>query len=122
MRLAHCNNVALRQVEVPRRWPRRKADLIVLSEVLHDLTEDELFHLAECVDGSVFPGGEVVIVAWSGATGTDLSGAQAAQIFIKALSSLRPLHIMEHTPADGYVHYTLDCTITTVGRRGLCRF
>lgn len=118
-RLAHCNNVSLRQVEVPRRWPRRKADLIVLSEVLYFLTEDELFHLAECVDRSVLPGSEVVIVAWSGPTGTDLSGEQAARIFIQALSALRPLHVTEHTPAHGYVHYTLDCPITAINRRGL---
>ena len=118
-RLAHCNNVSLRQVEVPRRWPRRKADLIVLSEVLYYLTEDELFDLADCVDRSVLPGSEVVIVAWSGATGTNLSGDQAARIFIQALSSLRPIHVTEHTSAHGYVHYTLDCPITAVTRRGL---
>ncbi|MDX5403218.1 MAG: nodulation S family protein [Rhodobacterales bacterium] len=105
-RLAHCSNVALRQVEVPHRWPRRKADLIVLSEVLYYLDRDELAHLAECVDSSLLPGAEVVIVAWTGRTGTALSGIAAARIFIDALSRLRALQIVKHPAVEGYVHFT----------------
>ncbi|MDX5412034.1 MAG: nodulation S family protein [Rhodobacterales bacterium] len=116
-RLAHCNNVALRQVEVPRRWPRRKADLIVLSEVLYYLSEDELAHLAECVDTSLMPGAEVVIVAWTGRTGTPLSGVASARIFIDALSRLRPLRVTKHPAVEGYVHFTAVCAPTVPRQR-----
>lgn len=116
-RLAHCNNVALRQVEVPYRWPRRKADLIVLSEVLYYLSEDELAHLAECINASLMPGAEVVIVAYSGETGTKLSGATAAQIFIDALSRLRPLQVTRHPAVEGYIHFTAVCAPTVPRKR-----
>lgn len=116
-RLAHCSNVALRQVEVPHRWPRRKADLIVLSEVLYYLTEDELSHLAKRIDHTVLPGAEVVIVAWSGPTGTQLSGTQAARIFIKSLAGLRQVQVTAHPPVrKGYLHYTLACPSTAICR------
>jgi trans-aconitate methyltransferase len=108
-RLASCRNVALRQVEVPRQWPRRKADLIVLSEVLYYLSEAELAMLARHVDASLMPGGEVVIVASRGPTDTPLTGLAAARAFTRALCGLRRLQGLAHAPAKGYLHRTLRC-------------
>jgi len=108
-RLAHCRDVALRQVEVPRQWPRRKADLIVLSEVLYYLDEAELAELARHVDGSLMPGGEVVIVASRGPTDTPLCGLSATRVFTRALRRLRRMEGLVHALAKGYLHRTLRC-------------
>ncbi|WP_409697084.1 class I SAM-dependent DNA methyltransferase [Yoonia sp.] len=110
-RLAHCNNVGLRQVSVPHRWPRRQADLIVLSETLHHLSAKALRDLARCINSSLIPGSEIVVLVRPGNTDTRLSGAQAAQIFIHALAALRTLQIYQHLQAPGYVHYTLLCPV-----------
>lgn len=120
-RLAHCRDVALRQVEVPRQWPRRKADLIMLSEVLYYLDEAELAALARHVDGSLMPGGEVVIVASRGSTDTALSGLAATRVFTQALRRLRKLDGMVHAPATGYLHRTLRCRALEQGRENLSR-
>lgn len=108
-RMAQGSNVALRQVEVPRRWPRRKADLIVLSGVLSCLEEAGLRELARCVDRSLMSLGEVVIVCPSGDTGAPVPGIAAAQIVVHSLVGLRTAEVTEHPQAAGFVHYTLRC-------------
>lgn len=114
-RLAHCRNVALRQVSVPERWPRRQADLIVLCDVLHQLDADELNALAHHVHGSLLPGGEVVIAASLApmsamrADAGMANTAAPARAFCKALRSLRPFHATTHRPAGAYLHRTLLC-------------
>ena len=115
-RLAHCGNVALRQVEVPRRWPRRRADLIVLSEILYYLCPDEVSALARHVALSLVPGGEVVIVACLGDTDTVLSGATATRLFTRALRGLRPVQRLVHASGEGYLHHSLICRPSKRGR------
>jgi 2-polyprenyl-3-methyl-5-hydroxy-6-metoxy-1,4-benzoquinol methylase len=108
-RLAHCRNVALRQVDVPRHWPRRRADLIMLSEVLYYLEPDELSALAGHINQSLVPGGEVVIVSFRGETGTPLSGLAASGLLVRALRRLRPFRGVVHPSTGGYLHRTLLC-------------
>ncbi|WP_209428317.1 SAM-dependent methyltransferase [Pararhodobacter sp. SW119] len=108
-RLAHYHNVALRQVEVPRHWPRRRADLIVLSEILYYLCPAELSVLARHIDRSLVSGGEVVIVAWRSDTATALSGPTATRLFTRALHGLRPFRRLIHASSDSYLHHSLIC-------------
>lgn len=114
-RLAHCSNVALRQVDVPHHWPRRRADLIMLSEVLYYLDAEELSALAGHVHRSLLPGGEVVIVSFRGETGTPLSGLAASGLFIRALCRLRPFRAVVRPTNGSYLHRTLLCE---AGERG----
>jgi SAM-dependent methyltransferase len=109
LRLAHCDNVALRQVEVPRRWPRRTADLIVLSDLLPCLNADALSKLARRVDRSLMPGAEVVILVSTTGPDRDLTGPAAARVFMRALSRLRPLRVSFYPEEGAYQHYTLIC-------------
>jgi hypothetical protein len=59
-----------------------------LSEVLYYLNEAELEALAERLHDTLLPGGEVIIVNWTGETDTALSGAQATRIFAAALTAM----------------------------------
>lgn len=108
-RLAHVNDMALRQVRVPDRWPRRTADLVLLSEVLHALSREELRRLASCMDRSLMPGAEVVIMTRAWPKGKGLSALEAVRLFIDALSRQRPLAVTRHAAGEGHVHLTLEC-------------
>ena len=118
-RLAHYPNVSLRQVEVPRRWPRRRADLIVLSEILYYLSPDELSALARHVARTLFPGGEVVIVGCLCETDTALSSTAATQLFTRALSELRPFRRLVHASGEGYLHHSLICRADMPAANGI---
>lgn len=101
-RLAGFRHSRVRQCQVPRGWPRRPADLILLSEVAYYLTPDELQHLCARIHTTLMPGGEVVIVCYTGQTQTPLSGAQAAQIVQSGLLTLGGYRCRAHQRAPGY--------------------
>ncbi len=109
-RLGHCRNVALRSVEVPRLWPRRRADLIVLSEILYYLSPTELSALARHIDRSLVPGGEVVVVAWRKDTDSALSGPTATRLFTRALRGLRQFRRLVHRSSENYLHHSVICS------------
>lgn len=81
------DRVRFRQAEVPRDWPDGPADLIVLSEVLYFLTPDELGTLATRIAGTLEPGGDLLVVNFTGPTEEPLSGRQAADRLCAALSA-----------------------------------
>lgn len=91
----HC--AGLRQIdfqrrEVPRQWPRGRFDLILLSEILYYLDSDDLVRTANLALQALRPGGEVLLVHWTGTTDYPLSGDEAAEGFMRATGpALMPL-------------------------------
>ena len=84
-RCAGLPQVAFRQVRVPQDWPAAEApfDLILLSEVVYYLDAADVGRLAARVGASLAPGGEVLLVHWTGATDYPLSGDAATEIFLR---------------------------------------
>ncbi|WP_342152116.1 class I SAM-dependent methyltransferase [Methylorubrum sp. SB2] len=77
---------------VPEVWPEGHFDLIVLSEVLYFLDRDDLARLVAKVGRSLMPGGDCVLVHWTGETDYPLSGDEAVEGFVSLASSIcRPL-------------------------------
>ncbi len=77
--------VAVRRCRVPAEFPDRRFDLIVLSEVLYFLSAADLVALADRVLRALQPGGVLLLVNWTGATGTPLPGAPATAVFVGRL-------------------------------------
>lgn len=71
---------------VPEVWPEGRFDLIVLSEVLYFLDRDDLARLVARVGRSLVPGGDCVLVHWTGETDYPLSGDEAVEGFIAEAS------------------------------------
>ncbi|MFC7553283.1 class I SAM-dependent DNA methyltransferase [Pseudoroseomonas wenyumeiae] len=67
----HCAGLAqvsFAQREIPRQWPRGRHDLILFSEVLYYLDEEDLARTATLALRALRPGGEVLLVHWTGTT------------------------------------------------------
>ncbi|MDB5373969.1 MAG: methyltransferase type 12 [Belnapia sp.] len=71
-----------RRMAVPGNWPEGSFDLILLSEVVYYLDRADVARLVERVCAALQPGGDVVLVHWTGATDYPLSGDAAAEAFI----------------------------------------
>jgi len=83
----HCADlpqVELLRREVPRQWPRGQHDLILLSEILYYWDEVDLARVAALALRSLRPGGEVLLVHWTGTADHPLSGDAAVEGFITA--------------------------------------
>ena len=83
----HCAGLAqveLQQREIPRQWPRGRFDLILFSEVLYYLGHEDLTRTASLALKSLRPGGEVLLVHWTGTTDYPLSGDAAVESFMAA--------------------------------------
>jgi hypothetical protein len=87
-------------MHVPEDWPDRKADLIVLSEVLYFLTPADIGRCAERVLASLLPDAMVILVNWLGQSDDPCTGDEAANRFIAATSG--PLRITHQDRQPGY--------------------
>ncbi|AWN46761.1 methyltransferase type 12 [Methylobacterium terrae] len=74
--------VRLLRAQVPGEWPEGTFDLILLSEVVYYLDTGDVAALADRVRASLAPGGDVVLVHWTGETHYPLTGDEAADLFI----------------------------------------
>jgi trans-aconitate methyltransferase len=75
----HCNelsHVSFIQAQVP--------DVQVFSEILYFLSVADLCALAAKAVAALAPGGQILLVNWTGETNTPTTGNQAADIFIQA--------------------------------------
>jgi hypothetical protein len=63
----------------PDDLPAIAPDLIVLSEVLYFMTEEEIVRLAAWLCGHATTDAQVLAVSWQGATGEVLSGGAAVE-------------------------------------------
>ncbi|GJD61991.1 class I SAM-dependent DNA methyltransferase [Methylobacterium frigidaeris] len=75
--------VRLMRAQVPGEWPEGRFDLILLSEVVYYLDAGDVARLAGRVRESLLPGGDVVLVHWTGETHYPLTGDEAADLFIR---------------------------------------
>ena len=77
-------HVRFGRARVPDEWPDGAFDLILLSEVVYYLDRADVSRLAERVRGGLAPGGDCLLVHWTGDTDYPLSGDEAAARFIEA--------------------------------------
>jgi SAM-dependent methyltransferase len=99
----HCDGLQqleLQQREIPRQWPRGRFDLILFSEILYYLDQDDLAQTAALTLRSLCPGGEVLLVHWIGTTDYPLSGDAAVESFLAAAG--RRLVTVTQTRTDRY--------------------
>ena len=102
-RCAPYPGVRIEQMQVPRQWPEGSFDLILFSEVLYFLDENDLMDTCAHALGSLLPGGQVLLVNYTEETDDPLSGDTAASVFIQAAApTLRPIY-QTRKP-----HYRLD--------------
>lgn len=98
-RCADLPQVTLARMTVPGTWPDGAFDLIVLSEVLYYLSPDDLARVASLVAGSMAPGGDCILVHWTGETDYPLPGDEAVADFLAALPSGFRVSRQERRPA-----------------------
>lgn len=101
-RLAGCPSVRFAPMFVPRDWPEGCFDLIVISEVLDYLGEEDLGRLAERLHGSLEPGGDLVLVHWVGKK-KGHEDREASDVLIARTGSF-----LGSTRADRNADYRLD--------------
>lgn len=84
-RCAALPQVAFARMRLPEEWPVGETfDLILLSELVYYLDAADVGRLAARVGASLAPGGEVLLVHWTGETDYPLSGDEATARFIEA--------------------------------------
>lgn len=95
--LAH---VGFELAQVPSKWPEGSFDLILMSEIVYYLDASDVERLVARVQNCLQPGGDVVLVHWTGQTHYPLTGDEAAERFIEGARSF--LHPRHQTRADAY--------------------
>jgi SAM-dependent methyltransferase len=91
-RCAPLPGVSIQQMQIPEQWPEGQFDLILFSEVLYFLNEEDLRETCELALRSLLPGGLVLLVNYTGMTDDPSNGDDAASLFIKAsFPVLRPI-------------------------------
>jgi SAM-dependent methyltransferase len=91
-RCAPLPGVSIEQMQIPQQWPVGQFDLILFSEVLYFLDEDDLRETCDQTLRSLLPGGLVLLVNYTGKTDDPITGDDAASLFIKAsFPRLRPI-------------------------------
>ncbi len=102
VRLADRPSVRLAPMAVPRDWPEGSFDLIVLSEVLDYLGEQDLAALAGRLRGALEPGGDVILVHWVGKKAGPATHEASDALIASAMDFLTV------TRADRNADYRLD--------------
>ena|SRR5579871_4687859 len=102
-RCADFPNIRFERMFVPDEWPDGAFGLIVLSEVIYYLSREDVSRLSARVTRSLFKGGSVVLVHWTGDTDYPLSGDDAVALFIECIGSSC---VVER--ADRYREFRLD--------------
>ena len=85
-RCADLDHVSFALMHVPQAWPPDETDLIVLSEVVYYLDEEDVRRLARSVTATLAPGGDIILVHWLGETHYPLTGDEAAELFITSMA------------------------------------
>ncbi|MGU3537944.1 class I SAM-dependent DNA methyltransferase [Methylobacterium sp. A54F] len=88
------------RMQVPGEWPEGRFDLILLSEVVYYLDRADVGRLVQRVRESLAPGGDVVLVHWTGETHYPLSGDEAAEAFLQEVGDA--LDVLAATRAEAY--------------------
>jgi 2-polyprenyl-3-methyl-5-hydroxy-6-metoxy-1,4-benzoquinol methylase len=85
-RCADRPNVRFDQIFAPEQWPDAVFDLILISEVVYYMDEQDVGRLASKVARALAPTGDVMLVHWTGVTDYPLSGDHAAELFINLMA------------------------------------
>ena len=93
-------HVRFERAQVPGQWPQGSFDLILLSEVVYYLDAPDVARLSACVRNCLRPGGDVVLVHWTGETHYPLTGDEAAERFIDGAREF--LRVLGQTRTDKY--------------------
>lgn len=99
-RCAGLGHVAFARAQVPDAYPDGAFDLILLSEVVYYLAAEDVAWLAGRVRDTLVPGGDVVLVHWTGETHYPLSGDEAAEAFIARAGDFAT--VLHATRTDAY--------------------
>ncbi|GJD50242.1 Ubiquinone biosynthesis O-methyltransferase, mitochondrial [Methylobacterium crusticola] len=102
-RCGHLGHVRFAQTRIPGAWPPGRFDLILLSEVVYYLDAADVAHLVERLRGALNPGGDAVLVHWTGETHYPLTGDEAAGLLIEGARAFLTPTRQERTEA-----YRLD--------------
>jgi trans-aconitate methyltransferase len=93
-RLWNRPGVAFRQGRIPEEWPPEMRDLIVLSEVLYYLSDEDITWVSRLVLSTLEPAGHLLMVHWRGTADPPFpqTGDAASEMLIAAAGpALRPL-------------------------------
>lgn len=102
-RCAALPQVRLARLRLPDELPTGRFDLILLSEVVYYWSRADLARVAAFVTEALEPGGDLLLVHWTGATDYPLSGNEAAEGLLDALGPS-----MVRQPTQLGDHYRLD--------------
>lgn len=83
---------------VPSDWPEGRFDLILLSEVVYYLDRDDIAALVERIRSALKPGGDLVLVHWTGETHYPLTGDEAAETVIARGADMLDIRHQDRTP------------------------
>ncbi|MGY2047741.1 class I SAM-dependent DNA methyltransferase [Methylobacterium sp. JK268] len=109
-RCRDCPQVRFAWAQVPGTWPEGRFDLILLSEVVYYLDAGDVGRLADRVRDALAPGGDVLLVHWTGETDYPLGGDAAAELFIRSAASF-----LKVTRQDRSEAYRLDLLAARAG-------
>jgi cyclopropane fatty-acyl-phospholipid synthase-like methyltransferase len=87
-RCAELQHIRFDRMFVPMQWPDGTFDLILLSEIIYYLSAADVAALATRVGSALVPGGDVVLVHWTGETDYPLTGDEAAECFISNMDAI----------------------------------
>ena len=89
--------VTLARLQIPDETPSGSFDLIVLSEVVYYFDREDVRHLARYLNRALEPGGDLLLVHWTGATDYPISGDEATDLLIAGLDfTAQPLAASRH--------------------------
>ena len=83
-RCGRARGLTFGRCEVPREWPNGRFDLVMLSEALYFLDREEIEEVSRLAHEALEPGGECVLVNWTGENDLAVGGRQAAELFARA--------------------------------------
>ena len=99
-RCADAAHVRFACCRVPEDWPAGTFDLILLSEVVYYLDAEDVGRLVGRLRAALAPGGDIVLVHWTGETDYPLSGDEAAE---RVIAGARDFAAIRHQArADAY--------------------
>jgi 2-polyprenyl-3-methyl-5-hydroxy-6-metoxy-1,4-benzoquinol methylase len=114
-RCAGARHIQFARMRLPDEEPQGRFDLILLSEVVYYWDRTDLARVATFLEQSLLPGGDLLLVHWTGATDYPLSGDEAATGLLAAIASfttsikaertdryrLDLVRRVQHEPRDG---------------------
>lgn len=123
-RLSDMAHVRLEQRALPAGWPDGRFDLVVLSELLYYLGEDDLHAVAARAVEAVAPGGTLLAVHWRHEVADYPQTGDAAQQAVAVAADGQLVSTVQHLEADFalsvHVRARSGDGVSVAARNGLC--